>query len=143
MHRSRPISGTDSIRPGAARLLLAALLLTALAVLASPPPALEGRYLGEGPTGMLELELRREDDGALRGMMSDGAMTFQVAGRQEGRQLSGQAFEPDSGEMLGFLAIIDPAGEWLAVALIPFDTNREPLPVLAETMAFRRIPPAD
>jgi hypothetical protein len=42
--------------------------------------------------------------------------------------------------MLGFLAIIDDTGEWLAVALIPFDTNREPLPALAEEMAFRRMP---
>lgn len=120
------------------RLLALAALLPVLA--AAEPGDFAGRYEAPGPQGPISLELALEDDGALRGAMSDGATRFEVAGRIEDNTLSGQAFNRDDGEMLGFLAIIDGSGEWLAVGLIPFDTNRQPLPALAEELAFRRVP---
>jgi len=116
---------------------LAGLLLWLQPVMAGAAD-LSGRYLAPGPSGEISLALELEEDGVLRGAMSDGATTFQVAGRVEERTLSGQAF--NDGELLGLLAILDESGEWLAVALIPYDTNREPLPALAETLAFRRTP---
>ena len=120
------------------RLLALALLLPGVA--GAAPGDFAGRYESPGPQAPISLELKLDEDGALRGAMSDGTTRFEVAGRTEDNTLSGQAFNRDQGEMLGFLAIIDSSGEWLAVARIPFDTNRAPLPALAEELAFRRVP---
>lgn len=119
-------------------LLALAALLPAFA--GAAPGDFTGRYEAPGPGTPISLELRLDDDGALRGAMSDGITRFEVAGRTDDSVLSGQAFNRDQGEMLGFLAVIDDSGEWLAVALIPFDTNQAPLPALAEELAFRRVP---
>jgi hypothetical protein len=120
------------------RLLALAALVPAFA--GAAPGDFAGSYEAPGPGLPISLELKLDEDGALRGAMSDGTTRFEVAGRTEDSTLSGQAFNRDQGEMLGFLAIMDPSGEWLAVALIPFDTNQAPLPALAEELAFRRVP---
>ena len=120
------------------RLLALAALLLAFAGVAAGDFA--GRYEAPGPGTPISLELKLDEDGAVRGAMGDGITRFEVAGQIKDNSLSGQAFNRDQGEMLGFLAIIDASGEWLAVALIPFDTNRAPLPALAEELAFRRVP---
>jgi hypothetical protein len=96
----------------------------------------DGTYLVHGPDGGIELVLRQDASGLVKGRMGDGFTVLDLRGRSNAEGITGKALG-ESGETLGFEAMLESDGN-LHMRLFPYDAQGSPDDSVAQTLIFAR-----